>query len=106
MYIETLKLEQPANNIVDPKSCTDDQNSQKEDKRPEHDLEIAITLFIGRRKLILRKIWRGSVHDFSLEPRKTPVEAALRREVFTLSIAFSVFSIKTVSFSLVLLAFL
>lgn len=49
--------------IVDSIAETDHYQNQYCDRDSDHDLKSSVTFLVRRRKLILRKVWRRSVHD-------------------------------------------
>ncbi len=52
--------------VVNTNADADEQSNRCEDQPSYDELKFLISIFIRRRKLILRKIWRWSVHGLSL----------------------------------------
>ena len=64
---QDISLDQPADQIIDTESRSYNQKSQNKDRGADHDLEIPVTIRVRRRQLVLRKIRRRSIHDYSLK---------------------------------------
>ncbi len=54
-------LEHSRNDIIYAEPDGGEYHYQTDDRGSDDQLEFAITLFVGRRKLVLRKVWRRTV---------------------------------------------
>jgi len=59
-------LEKPTYQVVNTDTDADEQSDRGDDQPRDDELEFLISILIRRRKLILRKIWRRSIHGLSL----------------------------------------
>ncbi len=59
----SICLEKPGGKVVNADDGSQEQYDKRRNDEADNQLEALITLFVGRRKLVLRKIWRWSVHD-------------------------------------------
>jgi len=61
LYINVDNLRKPTDQIVDPGNKSK-KDREKSDNKPGNDqFEFRIPLFVRRRKLVLRKIWRRAI---------------------------------------------
>lgn len=62
---KTLKFsaEKPTDQIITANYRTDQDRDQQNDPDADEQFELAVSVLIRRRKLVLRKIWRRSVHN-------------------------------------------
>ena len=52
--------------VVGPVSDAREREHEKYNRRADKQLEPPISLFVGRRQLVLRKVWRWSIHTVTL----------------------------------------
>lgn len=83
LFLRILSLKHPANKIIYAYAGPDQKERQNEDNRSNHYFEISIALLIRRRKLVLRKIGRRTIHNYSV--KLITKNVALARLLFTFS---------------------
>ena len=58
--------DKPAEEVVNTRAGGRDNSDQKQDQACHNEFEFLIAILVGRRKLVLRKIWRWTIHGSSL----------------------------------------
>lgn len=61
--IPKFSAEKPTDQIITANYRTGQDRDQQNDPNADEQFELAVSVLIRRRKLVLRKIWRWSVHD-------------------------------------------
>ena len=69
-FRQLLSADQPTDQIVGADPQPDEQQRDYEDDRSDSKLELAVSILVGRGKLVLRKIRRRSVHSINLTAPK------------------------------------